>query len=348
MIPPGPHFLYYSSSSRDGREFPPITGFFVDAGPSEVIVRRWDQREERLIKVLEKEEERFREAIRRLEFDRQLGPYNLGQYGEWRRISNHINSTTIERLEPIGGDITVVCEPGISQSTSKSAVEKVLEDQLKASKFATPVDSSQRRGCYYTKIPHVIKQRGVHGQELTYLNLDKTLLLENLLKEYFGGSEDLLLGELQFAFVVFLMGQSLEGFLQWKSLVTLFFECTEAPFCTRSQLFTKFIKVIYHQLKFGLEKDRSNDKAGSSSILIDESWFSADSFLHHLCKDFFSLVLEAPVVDGDLLTWTRKLKELLENRLGWKFHDIATDGISFDEDDEFAPVVVRMDESESS
>ncbi|XP_008457082.2 uncharacterized protein LOC103496849 isoform X2 [Cucumis melo] len=337
MIPPGPHFLYYSSSSRDGREFPPITGFFVDAGPSEVIVRRWDQREERLIKVLEKEEERFREAIRRLEFDRQLGPYNLGQYGEWRRISNHINSTTIERLEPIGGDITVVCEPGISQSTSKSAVEKVLEDQLKASKFATPVDSSQRRGCYYTKIPHVIKQRGVHGQELTYLNLDKTLLLENLLKEYFGGSEDLLLGELQFAFVVFLMGQSLEGFLQWKSLVTLFFECTEA-----------FIKVIYHQLKFGLEKDRSNDKAGSSSILIDESWFSADSFLHHLCKDFFSLVLEAPVVDGDLLTWTRKLKELLENRLGWKFHDIATDGISFDEDDEFAPVVVRMDESESS
>ncbi|KAL0549139.1 hypothetical protein IC582_013620 [Cucumis melo] len=348
MIPPGPHFLYYSSSSRDGREFSPITGFFVDAGPSEVIVRRWDQREERLIKVLEEEEERFREAIRRLEFDRQLGPYNLGQYGEWKRISNHINSTTIERLEPIGGDITVVCEPGISQSTSKSAVEKVLEDQLKASKFATPVDSSQRRGCYYTKIPHVIKQRGVHGQELTYLNLDKTLLLENLLKEYFGGSEDLLLGELQFAFVVFLMGQSLEGFLQWKSLVTLFFECTEAPFCTRSQLFTKFIKVIYHQLKFGLEKDRSNDKAGSSSILIDESWFSADSFLHHLCKDFFSLVLEAPVVDGDLLTWTRKLKELLENRLGWKFHNIATDGISFDEDDEFAPVVVRLDESESS
>uniref|UniRef100_A0A9I9DLM5 Protein AAR2 homolog n=1 Tax=Cucumis melo TaxID=3656 RepID=A0A9I9DLM5_CUCME len=337
MIPPGPHFLYYSSSSRDGREFSPITGFFVDAGPSEVIVRRWDQREERLIKVLEEEEERFREAIRRLEFDRQLGPYNLGQYGEWKRISNHINSTTIERLEPIGGDITVVCEPGISQSTSKSAVEKVLEDQLKASKFATPVDSSQRRGCYYTKIPHVIKQRGVHGQELTYLNLDKTLLLENLLKEYFGGSEDLLLGELQFAFVVFLMGQSLEGFLQWKSLVTLFFECTEA-----------FIKVIYHQLKFGLEKDRSNDKAGSSSILIDESWFSADSFLHHLCKDFFSLVLEAPVVDGDLLTWTRKLKELLENRLGWKFHNIATDGISFDEDDEFAPVVVRLDESESS
>ena len=71
----------------------------------------------------------------------------------------------------------MVCEPGISQSTSKSAVEKVLDDQLKGSKFATPVDSSQSRGCYYAKIPHVIKQRGVHGQELTYLNLDKVNLV---------------------------------------------------------------------------------------------------------------------------------------------------------------------------
>lgn len=68
-------------------------------------------------------------------------------------------------------------EPGISPSTSKSAIEKVLDDQLKASKFATPVDSSQRRGCYYTEIPHVIKKRGVHGQELTYLNLDKVHLV---------------------------------------------------------------------------------------------------------------------------------------------------------------------------
>lgn len=340
MIPPGSHFLYYSSSSREGREFSPITGFFVDAGSSEVIVRKWDQREERLVKVSEEEEQRFGEAVRQLEFDRQLGPYNLGQYGEWKRISNHINCTTIKRLEPIGGDISVACEPGISQSTSKSAIEKVLDDQLKASKFAMHVDSSQRRKCYYTEIPHVIKQRGVHGQELTNLNLDKTSLLEKLLQKDFGGSEDLLLGELQFAFVVFLMGQSLEGFLQWKSLVNLFFECTEAPFCTRSQLYTKFIKVLYHQLKFGLEKDHSND-TGRTSTILDESWFSADSFLYHLCKDFFSLVLEAPVVDGDLLTWTRKLKELLENSLDWKFqNNAASDGISFDEDDEFAPVVV--------
>lgn len=36
MIPPGPHFVYYSSSSKDGKQFSPIVGFFVDADPSEV------------------------------------------------------------------------------------------------------------------------------------------------------------------------------------------------------------------------------------------------------------------------------------------------------------------------
>jgi len=82
----------------------------------------------------------------------------------------------------------------------------------------------------------------------------QTQLLETLLAKDYGGSEDLLLGELQFAFIALMvrlrkygffinllvllnllwhfammqMGQSLEAFLQWKSLVSLLFGCTEA------------------------------------------------------------------------------------------------------------------------
>ncbi|KAJ0100279.1 hypothetical protein Patl1_21327 [Pistacia atlantica] len=400
MIPPGVHFVFYSSSTRDGKEFSPIIGFFVDAGPSEVIVRKWEQQEERLVKVLEDEEERYVQAVRSLEFDRQLGPYNLSQYGDWKRLSNYITKSTIERLEPIGGEITVTSESGMVKNTPKTSMEKALDEQLRASKFATTDDNSQKKGCYYTSIPRVIKRRGMQGEELTSLNLDKasiyiymnfeayrtlrilfnfilllivgyisiqTQLLESLLIKEYGGSEESLLGELQFAFISFLMGQSLEAFLQWKSLVSLLFGCTEAPFHTRSQLFIKFIKVVYYQLKYGLQKDRSGTETGTSALL-DDSWLSADSFLHHLCKDFFSLVLEASVVDGDLLSWvsalslaslsrfilpkkkiepqTRKFKELLENSLGWEFQQSsAVDGIYFEENDEYAPVVEMLDDS---
>ncbi|KAM3693933.1 hypothetical protein ACB098_07G019600 [Castanea mollissima] len=76
MIPPASHFLYYSSSTRDGKDFSPIIDFF------EVIVRMWDQLQERLVKVAEEEEERYCQAVKSLEFDKQLGPYNLNPV--WR------------------------------------------------------------------------------------------------------------------------------------------------------------------------------------------------------------------------------------------------------------------------
>ncbi|KAL3568376.1 hypothetical protein D5086_031027 [Populus alba] len=350
MIPPGPHFVYYSSSSKDGKQFSPIVGFFVDAAPSEVIVRKWNQQEERLVKVPEDEEERFCQAVKSLEFDRYLGPYNLSQYGEWKRLSSYLTKTIIKRIEPIGGEITVACESEMDKNSPKTSIERALDAQLGTGKFqaSTSVDQSKKRGCYYTTIPRVIKRRGMEGKELTSLNLDKTELLESVLIKDYGGSEDLLLGELQFAYIAFLMGQSLEAFFQWKSLVSLLLSCIEAPFRTRSHLFTKFIKVIFYQLKYGLQKDRkeSNGAGIAVSSLLDKSWFSADSFLHRLCKDFFLLMQDATVVDGDLLTWTRKLKELLENILGWEFQqNSAVDGIYFEEDDEFAPVVEMLDES---
>ncbi|XP_050262641.1 uncharacterized protein LOC126707076 isoform X11 [Quercus robur] len=300
MIPPASHFLYYSSSTRDGKDFSPIIGFFIHAAPSEVIVRRWDQQQERLVKVSEEEEERYCQAVKSLEFDRQLGPYNLSQYGDWKHLSNYITKSIIERIEPIGGEITVACESGIVTNAPKTTMEKALDEQMKSSKFLTSLDNPQSRRCYYTSIPRVIKQKGIHGQELTSLNIDKTQLLESLLTKDYGGSEDVLLGELQFAFIAFLMGQSLEGFLQWKALVNLLFGCIEAPFRTRTQLFT---------------------------------------------KDFFSLMLDASSVDGHLLSWTRKLKELLGNNLEWVFQlNSAVDGIYFEEDDEFAPVVEMLDD----
>ncbi|XP_074287419.1 uncharacterized protein LOC141612515 [Silene latifolia] len=352
MIPPGVHYVFYSASTRDGKEFSPVIGFFVDTSPTEVIVRKWDLQEERLVKVPEEEEERYAQAVKCMEFDKHLGPYSLNDYGDWKRLSNYISKDVIDRIEPIGGEITVESESSLLGVIPKTAMEKALVEQLENSKFHTEDKNSEnkgsKKGCYYTTIPRIIKQKGISGAELTSLNLDKTQILERILLKEYDGVEDRLLGELQFSFIAFLMGQSLEGFLQWKSLVSLLLGCTEAPFHTRSQLFTKFIKCIYFQLKYGFQREntRTSGLEKESPLLLDDSWFSADSFLHHLCKDFFSLVSEESVVDGDLLTWTRKLRELLENTLGWEFQQKSTvDGLGFEEGDEYAPVVEMLDES---
>ncbi|XP_051117659.1 uncharacterized protein LOC127242240 [Andrographis paniculata] len=344
MIPPGVHFVYYSSSDKGGSQFSAIVGFFIDASPSQVIVRKWEQKEERFVKLSEEEEGRYSDAVRRLEFDKKLGPYTLSQYGAWKNLSNYITKDTIERIEPIGGEITIACEPDMVGRSSKTIMEEKMSEQLTNNRFATSEEKSKRRGCYYTTIPRVVKYKGMSGQELTNLNVDKTQLLESILMKEYGGDENALLAELQFAFIAFLMGQSLEAFLQWKLLLTLLFGCTEAPLRTRSRLFTKFVRIVFYQLKYGFKKDENDIGAMREGVpaLLDESWLSSDSFLHHLCKEFFSVVLEAPVVDGDLLSWTRKLKSLVEDTLGWAFRPKSSstgDGIYFDEDDEYAPVV---------
>ncbi|KAG2322049.1 hypothetical protein Bca52824_015262 [Brassica carinata] len=347
MIPPGIHFVFYSSSTRDGKEFSPTIGFFIDVAPSQVIVRKWNQQDEWLAKVSEEEEERYSQAVKSLEFDKHLGPYNLSQYGAWKHLSNYITKDVVEKFEPVGGEITVIYESAILEGGPKTEMERALDAQMKKSKSeasASSIEQPKGNRFYYTSIPRIIKHKGMSGQELTSMNLDKTQLLESVLSKEYKASEDLLLGELQFSFVAFLMGQSLESFMQWKSLVSLLLGCTEAPFQTRSELFTKFIKVIYHQLKYGLQKESSGPEMGVLALL-DDSWLASDSFLHLLCKDFFALVEEASVVDGDLLSWTRKFKELLENRLGWEFQKKSdVDGIYFDEDDEYAPVVEMLDE----
>ena len=57
----------------------------------------------------------------------------------------------------------------------KTTMEKALAEQLKRSKFSSEVPSPEKKGCYYTPIPQVIKQKGICGAELTSLNLDKVI-----------------------------------------------------------------------------------------------------------------------------------------------------------------------------
>ena len=72
---------------------------------------------------------------------------------------------------------------------------------------------------------------GVTGAHLSALNLDKSMLLEQLLQQHYRGDSRRLLGELQFAFLAFLMGQSLEG--GWVTDVIFVRACSLQGACQR-------------------------------------------------------------------------------------------------------------------
>ncbi|KAL6007444.1 hypothetical protein ACLOJK_032941 [Asimina triloba] len=99
----------------EGSELSPIIGFFIVTSPSESHAIK---------------EASYCEAVRKLEFDRHSGPYALNHYGEWKHLSNYITKRTIERIEPIGGEITVAREVGLVDTVPKTYTEKRLMEQL--------------------------------------------------------------------------------------------------------------------------------------------------------------------------------------------------------------------------
>ena len=66
----------------------------------------------------------------------------------------------------------------------------------------------------------------------------------------------------QFAFLAFLLGQSLEGFGQWKALLHLLLACEQAPLGPRAGLYARALAALRAQLQHCLASGRH---AGCSS-----------------------------------------------------------------------------------
>jgi hypothetical protein len=85
-------------------------------------------------------------------------------------------------------------------------------------------------------------------EERSRREVDPTRALELLLRMEYGGDARRLLGELQLAFVTFLLLSSLAAFEQWKALVLLLSSCA-AAFRTRPGLLHNFVAALEFQLK---------------------------------------------------------------------------------------------------
>eukprot|EP00803_Ostreobium_quekettii_P000101 evm.model.scf_717.6 EVM.evm.TU.scf_717.6 scf_717:49162-50532(-) len=210
---------------------------------------------------------------------------------------------------------------------------------------ATPLEDASAEDdgiigrCSYTLIPAVIKAHGLKAEALTALNLDKSKALDEVISTKMGGQESQLLGEFQFAFLAFVMCQSLDGFGQWKRILQLMFGCVEAPIRSRTELFSKFLAALRAQLQMGLVgwgTEKAQDPVLWSGLVDD---LADDNFLKHGLLTFIDIVQEAAQgegVDASVLHECEQLAAIVEQRMGWRVSDR--------EDDEFAPAVVELDE----
>lgn len=89
MIPPGLHFIFYSSVSSTG-DVAPRTGFFHYFKKQELLVKKWDKLAEGISinDVPQSEVVGLKENIKSL--DQFLGPYPYNIWEKWKSLSSNI------------------------------------------------------------------------------------------------------------------------------------------------------------------------------------------------------------------------------------------------------------------
>jgi len=309
MIPPGVHFIYMSVKQA------PRIGFFHNFGPKEVLVRRWDGKAEDVdLRYASSEDELDRIRMNLRNIDNCLGPYPYSVYRQWVSLSAHISRKTLGRLGPENalGRITSQAELITKESEiarqmgdpmGTSVVNRTHRERIRFTDLeGLPVMSNSKPAdlIRFSEIPQV----SLADTKLKKAGIDSTDRLLALLNQLRGDYKELL-AELQYAFVVFLMGQVYEGFEQWKRLIHLLCSCQRA-LTSHADLFNELLMTLHFQLK-ECPQDFFHDA------------LAKDNFLRVTLSLFFANIDDFATSGSPLHTRGRKFRALMEKKFGRSF-----------------------------
>lgn len=337
LVPPGLHFIYCSASSEDVGAT--RSGFFLLMRPQDVAVFRWDPETEELVRLENQEEElRYADGVRGYDFDASLGPYPHELDAQWQELTRHATADLVDRIEPIsktvrakraeydgGGDKDMSSSadaPAVDPETPSEQQQQNPEPEQRSQAVAPRLESNLGSGSlFFSTVPRPRRVKGNSPLETTRLHMDRSAQLEEMISRDYRGKELGVLGELQLAYIAFLLGQNYDGFEQWKALLLLLCSC-ESAVTTRPELFAELLRGFFAQLTqapqdlFGDDLTKENF-LGTCAISLLE-----------LCG-----AAEAPL---KLQKRCGKLRELVTEKFGVSTEDLALLG-------EDAPQVVDFD-----
>ncbi|KAJ3070709.1 a1-alpha2 repression [Podochytrium sp. JEL0797] len=342
LIPPGFHFVHYSSKSASTGETGVRTGFFRFFQSKEIYVTQWNASDEDLRddSTLDKTHvERLKYNI--MEFEPNLGAYPLmphpqqplPTYQKWLRLTNYITEPLLNALLPgskkVSSLVSVSRFSDLDESImgpSKAADEKMAEraasDLVSLNIRFTPVD-----------LKRSFPPNATPDQTTKYW-LDKSYLLTNVLKTRYNGDYKALLGEIQFSFILFLVGQVYDGLEQWKALVQLICSSKEAFPSLSSTLYYDFLAVLHAQLQ-----------ECPQDFFVD--MLSSSNFLRTAIVELVCTLRDRDAVDRlpnvKLEQRVTQFVDLVTERFKWDLEEAAREKWDAEdvEEGEFAPMVVE-------
>ncbi|KAJ2724756.1 hypothetical protein GGI07_001717 [Coemansia sp. Benny D115] len=342
MIPPGIHYVHYSSVNSD-KQAGMRSGFFHNFTSGEVVVRRWCAETEDLFpgdNVSAQDVERIKLHIRDL--DKGLGAYPLSNTGgdssyvRWQRLTGYISPDMLSMLLPPNGEFSSatgsVYEDDELERAQRMLRRKLPQAMPDASSMPA-TDSIDRFKFARIDIKHSFPS-GASAEVIRKYSEDKSWLLRRLLSTIWNNLPAGLLGEMQLGFLVIFVGQNFAGLEHWKLLLHLVLgsaEALEDPGLV-SDLYVPALRVLMVQL-------RECPREFVTSILEQDNFVASvlgSLVLNiHECPSAKSRETLEPEVD--------RLREFLATRFSWSLPSGAEmQDMADAEEGEYAPQVVEL------
>lgn len=297
LIPPGLHYVYCSASAAEDIGIC-RSGYFLYMKPQDVAVFRWDPENEELIRPENEEAVRYADGVRSFDFDRNLGPYPLELREQWAELTRHTTGELVQKIEPISGRVRSKRAEYDAATNPKAAEDMDLEK---------PTDIESNTGSlFFSNVPRVRRKKGSTAAETTHCYMDRTPQLEEMIVKEYAGNELAVLGELQLAYISFLLGQNFDGFEQWRALLLLLCGCEDAAM-RRTELFAELLRTFFTQLS-----------QAPSDLFGDD--LTKDNFMGSCALSLLEICnTDAP----KLQKRCAKLRELVEEKFGLSTEDLA-------------------------
>lgn len=272
--------------------------------PGDIKVLKWDSKGEQFEILGRDEADPYAKGVREFAFDGSLGAYPQERLDKWKSLSNFLTVELCSKIQPLGAFIAATGK-ALTKDEQRQ-IGEAMEDMGVEEKELSKENFLLETPCYFSDIPRSVLPPNATPAQITTANMDKTAVLNKIAETSHKGNWNRVLGELQFAFICFLLGQSFEAFEQWKKLTAVLLACETAMYePERQEFWSDFITLLEVHLKEAPE-----------DFFFDI--VEGNNFLHASLTDFFEIAQDNRL-SPELREQVEEFKSFVEDRFGIPF-----------------------------
>lgn len=356
MICDGLHFLHYSlpqaqstdPSNAEASQLEAVRyGHWINCQDGDVIWLIWD----------EGSEDFSIEHMENMESTHDIGKYvdELGAYYKymikyqdarsvWRSLTSFIDPEVIQEYVPYGHHERI--SKRIDTTSSSKEESFMLKDALENRDTKQKYDfrDKSEEELRYTIIDFKMKNsKATLVEEITQSSLDRSWQFSDI----YGHDTELFFGELQLAFVNYILLGSFSSGIQWIKLIKLILTC-KSFLMEDPALVVKLLECLYHQLQNLPEEYLRRDYSLFSSIDVDVYSLVFENLRNNIfTSEFWNASKDTRVASSKRLWET--IMTMNEYKFGLSLPEESKfdkdnfevyDILDYDENDENAPTII--------